>query len=135
GLGKNDRVTQSTIFVIDHLSAEHGCVAEQTIKRFVNKNVGIEINSSHAKQPFQPDDIGAMRKVRYRVPKNLAGRLDSLHVYNFTRDLPPRPGRLMFAVKENFARLDTLYSAFQAGVMYQTPRFATAVRRHAKTIV
>src|SRR6266436_7682887 len=76
-----------------------------------------------------------MRKVRYWVSENLAGRLDSFYFYKFTREVPPRAGRLKFAVEEDFRRLYALDSTFQARVMYQAPRFTTAAGRHAKAIM
>jgi len=59
-------------------------MAEQVIKGFMNKNVGIQINSSHPKKLFQSDDVRAMRKVRYWVSENLAWRLYSFYFYKFT---------------------------------------------------
>ena len=110
-------------------------MAEQVIKGFMNKNVGIQINPSSAKELFQSHDIRAMRKVRYRISENLARRLDSFYGYKFAREVPPWAGRLKFAVEEYLRRLYAVDGAFQARVMYQAPRFTTAASRKTKTIM
>ena len=76
-----------------------------------------------------------MREVRYWVSENLARRLDLLYFYKFTREVPPWAGRLKFAVEKDLRRLYALDSTFQARIMYQAPRFTTAVSRHTKAIM
>src|SRR5260370_26416509 len=76
-----------------------------------------------------------MRKVRHRISENLAWRLDSLYFYKFTREVPPWPGRLKFAVEKDFRRLYALDSTLQSCVMYQAPRFTTSSSPHTKAIM